>query len=120
MRVLAVLALAGLCLRAQPQPSPSPQPSISIEDYDPKSTLVVPYHEVPRAKFPFIDVHTHHRDFNAAALEKLVPEMDKLNMRAMVNSIPMGGAGAWVKSAVAAAECLRQESLRRDDQYRRL
>ena len=57
-----------------------------------------------RARFPFIDVHTHHRDFDAAALQKLVVDMDKLNMRAMVNCIAMGGAGAWVKSAAASAK----------------
>jgi uncharacterized protein len=99
MRFLAVLALAaGVSLHAQTPPS------ISIEEYDPKSTLVVPHHDVPRAKYPFIDVHTHHRDFNADTIAKLVVEMDKLNMRAMVNSIPMGGAGAWVKNAAAAAK----------------
>ncbi len=105
MRFSALLALAaGLnLLQAQSQVPAQPAPSISIEEYDPKSTLVVPHHDVTRAKFPFIDIHTHHRDFNGAEIEKLSREMDKLNMRAMVNSIAMGGSGAWVKSAVAAA-----------------
>jgi uncharacterized protein len=104
MRLPVVLALAAsLALRGQSQPTPPAQPSISIEEFEPKSTLVVPHRDVQRAKYPFIDVHTHHREFNAAALEKLEQEMDKLNMRAMVNSIVMGGAGAWVKSAATAA-----------------
>ena len=33
--------------------------TMSIEEYDPKSTLVVPQHLVTRAKYPFIDVHNH-------------------------------------------------------------
>ncbi|MCU1272585.1 MAG: amidohydrolase family protein, partial [Bryobacterales bacterium] len=33
--------------------------TMSIEEYEPKSTLVVPQHPVTRAKYPFIDVHNH-------------------------------------------------------------
>ena len=33
--------------------------TMSIEDYEPKSTLIVPEHKVTRAKYPFIDVHNH-------------------------------------------------------------
>lgn len=103
MRFAAVLALtAGLPLLAQ-------QPSISIEEYEPKSTLVVPQHSVPRAKFPFIDIHTHHRDFDAAALAQLQVEMDKLNMRAMVNCLPFTGAGNWVQGAAASARQFNKE-----------
>ena len=32
---------------------------LSFEEYNPKSTLVVPGKIVKRAKFPFIDVHGH-------------------------------------------------------------
>ena len=32
---------------------------MSFEDYNPKSTLVVPGDSIFRAKFPFIDVHGH-------------------------------------------------------------
>ena len=34
-------------------------PPPSISEYKPKSTLVVPQHPVPRAKFPVIDIHSH-------------------------------------------------------------
>src|SRR5688500_6497454 len=34
-------------------------PAPSILDYRPRSTLVVPAHPVPRAKFPAIDFHGH-------------------------------------------------------------
>ncbi len=33
--------------------------TMTIEEYEPKSTLVVPQHPVQRAKYPFIDVHNH-------------------------------------------------------------
>ena len=33
--------------------------TMSIEEYEPKSTLVVPEHGVTRAKYPFVDVHNH-------------------------------------------------------------
>ncbi|MCC7153723.1 MAG: amidohydrolase [Bryobacterales bacterium] len=76
--------------------------TMSIEEFEPKSTLVVPQHRLTRAKYPFIDVHNHQRDVSKARLDALVRDMDSLNMRALVNSIPGGAAGAWVKNAVAS------------------
>ncbi|MBI3698167.1 MAG: hypothetical protein HY238_25445, partial [Acidobacteria bacterium] len=35
--------------------------TMSIEEYQPRSTLVTPQHPKPRAKYPFIDVHGHPR-----------------------------------------------------------
>ena len=49
-----IVALAPAALLAQTQTG-----SMSIEEYKPKSTLVVPQHPVSRAKYPFIDVHNH-------------------------------------------------------------
>ena len=46
---------------------------MGFEEYDPVSTLVVPATEVKRAKFPFIDVHSHQRDMSADGL-KIVGE----------------------------------------------
>ena len=40
-------------------PAFAQQPTMSVEDYAPRSTLRVPAHPTPRAKFPFIDVHGH-------------------------------------------------------------
>lgn len=64
--------------------------SISFEEYDPKSTLVVPEHPRTRAKFPFIDVHNHQRNVTDTA--KLLVDMDRINMAVMVNL--SGGSGA--------------------------
>ena len=59
---------------------------MTIEEYEPKSTLVVPEHKVTRAKFPFIDVHNHQSTgISAEDAGKLVRDMDALNMRVMVN-----------------------------------
>lgn len=73
--------------------------TISIEEFEPKSTLRVPAHPLTRAKFPFIDVHTHHRDVSPATLDQLLRDMDTLNMRIMINSPVGGGDGAWVANA---------------------
>ena len=59
---------------------------MSVEEYHPKSTLVVPAHPKPRAKFPFVDVHGHPRGlFSPEKIDQLIKEMDTLNMGAMVN-----------------------------------
>ncbi|MEA1785349.1 amidohydrolase family protein [Arenibacter sp. GZD96] len=71
---------------------------MSFEDYNPKSTLVVPAHEVKKAKFPFIDVHSHQRNMGSQDLSQLISDMDKLNMGIMVNL--SGGSGEAIKSAV--------------------
>lgn len=84
-----LLALAATLLPAQ-QPAPTPAPAddpakLSFMQYDPPSTLRVSEHPVPRAKFPFVDVHSHQFDLTEAEVRTLVAEMDKLNMGVMVN-----------------------------------
>ncbi|HTY40838.1 MAG TPA: amidohydrolase family protein [Thermoanaerobaculia bacterium] len=82
-----VLALAGGAA------GPAAAQTMSIEEYEPKSTLVVPEHHPPRAKYPFIDVHNHQdRDISAADAAALVQDMDRINLRVMVNL--SGGQGA--------------------------
>jgi len=58
---------------------------MDVEEYDPRSTLVVPEHPLTKAKFPFIDVHNHQWIMPIQDLENLVEEMDSLNMGVMVN-----------------------------------
>ena len=58
---------------------------MDIEEYSPKSTLIVPEHPVKRSKYPFIDVHNHQFDMPIKNLPKLVSEMDSLNMGFMIN-----------------------------------
>lgn len=60
--------------------------TMTIEEYDPRSTLKVPGHVVTRSKFPFIDVHGHQNiSMSTDELNRLIGEMDALNMRVMVN-----------------------------------
>lgn len=101
---LALLAAAP-GLRAQAPapaaPDPAPVPSLTFEEYEPTSTLVVPEHLVTRARYPFIDVHSHQRTASMTAedVDKLVAEMDKLNMGVLVNL--SGGSGDNFRQGLA-------------------
>ncbi len=58
---------------------------MDIEEYSPRSTLIVPETKLERSKYPFVDVHNHQFDMPIKDLSKLVEEMDSLNMGFMVN-----------------------------------
>ena len=58
---------------------------MDIEEYSPKSTLIIKETFLQKSKYPFIDVHNHQFDMPIKNLEKLVAEMDSLNMGFMVN-----------------------------------
>ncbi|ULC60797.1 amidohydrolase [Flaviramulus sp. BrNp1-15] len=58
---------------------------LSFEEYNPKSTLVVPSKIIKRAKFPFIDIHGHQYRMPTQDLEPVIAAMDTLNMQIMVN-----------------------------------
>src|SRR5882672_2614855 len=73
------------------------QKSIDFEKYNPTSTLIVPEHKLTRAKFPFIDVHNHQWNSSTQAIAGLVPDMNALNMKIMVN---LSGKGYKNTSAV--------------------
>ena len=64
---------------------------MDFETYEPVSTLVVPEHKTPKAKFPFIDVHNHQRDMPSQDLATLIKDMEQLNMAVMVNLSGQGG-----------------------------
>jgi uncharacterized protein len=89
--VLATLALSTAAFA---------QSTMSIEEYEPKSTLVVPQHPVTRARYPFIDVHNHQGNMSADNIDRLVRDMDSINLRIMVNL--SGGSGERLKNVVAA------------------
>jgi predicted TIM-barrel fold metal-dependent hydrolase len=80
MRTLALVALVFV-----PQTLLCQDDLPVFHEYDPPSTLVVPEHEVPRAKYPFIDVHNHQFRMAEQDLTELVIEMDRLNMAVLVN-----------------------------------
>lgn len=61
------------------------------EAYDPPSSLVVPEHDLRSARIPFVDVHSHHWRMAEQDLDKLIREMDSLNMKVIVNLSGRGG-----------------------------
>jgi len=67
-------------------------------EYEPISTLMVPEHKLSRSKFPFIDVHNHQNGMPTQDLGTLIREMDKLNMKVMVNL--SGRSGNQIISSV--------------------
>lgn len=72
--------------------------TMSFEEYEPKSTLVVPENKVESARFPFVDVHNHQWRMATQDLSETTSEMDKLNMKVMVNL--SGRSGEQLKQAV--------------------
>ena len=86
---LAVSAMAMAILAAAPLAAQD----VTIVDYEPRNTLVVPENLLTRAKFPFVDIHGHQRAtrMSPADVDRLVAEMDELNMAVMVNL--SGGSG---------------------------
>jgi predicted TIM-barrel fold metal-dependent hydrolase len=75
--------------------------TMTIEEYEPKSTLVVPQHPVTRAKYPFIDAHNHQeRCQTQQCVDKLIADMDALNLKVMVNL--SGGYGERFKKSYDA------------------
>lgn len=86
-----ILILSSASLSAQ---------EMGFEEYNPRSTLVVPEHKVSKAKFPFIDVHSHQSSMSPKSLTGLVSEMDILNEAIMVNL--SGGSGAGLQEKIDA------------------
>ena len=72
---------------------------MDFEEYNPTSTLVVPGKEITKAKFPFIDVHSHQFKMDTQDLSELIRDMDEMNMAIMVNL--SGGSGDKIKNMLA-------------------
>jgi len=92
LRTLTVLSLLfPLMLSAQNRPEIDTSLHMDFEEYDPPSTLVVPEHIVTEARFPFVDVHSHHWRMAGQDLDLLIRQMDSLNMEVIVNLSGRGG-----------------------------
>lgn len=59
--------------------------TMSFEEYEPTSTLIIPGEEVVRAKYPYVDVHSHLWRMATMDLNQTVGEMDSLNLQVLVN-----------------------------------
>lgn len=75
-----------------------PAQEMGFEEYNPASTLVVPEHPVKRARFPVVDIHSHHFNMPSQDLSVLVRAMDSLNLALLVNL--SGGSGEHLKGAI--------------------
>ncbi len=88
----------------RPRPAEGRQPEFpppSIVDYKPRSTLVVPQHPTPRAKFPVIDIHSHQpTPISPAEFDRVVAGMDQNNLRILVNA--SGASGDRLKRSLEA------------------
>ena len=105
LALLAAVGLTPVACDAQQRPGQGRQPTIpppTILEYQPQSTLVVPEHEVPRAKFPVVDLHGHPPTLdNPEAIERVIEAMDRLNIQVMVQARPSSRAQVFqVPSAV--------------------
>ena len=113
LTTLAATALAGVPASAQRGSTPERQAApLELKDFQPRSMLHVPETEVPRARFPVIDFHTH-LGFSAksaggvaqgeemrylAPPAELLAVMDNVNLRTMVNLT--GGVGAGLQESI--------------------
>ena len=113
---LALLTVAAPAAAQQPAPGqirPRPAegrepefPPPSIREYKPRSTLVVPVHLVPRAKFPAIDFHGHPGALTTPEIiNRVGAAMDSLNIRVMVNA--SGSSGDRLRQQIAAVAASR-------------
>jgi predicted TIM-barrel fold metal-dependent hydrolase len=83
----------------------SPPPPLPLAAFEPKSMLHVKATDLPRARFPVVDVHTHvspRRRSQRPAVPpgEIVRTMDAVNVRTMVNLT--GGSGEDLAAAIAA------------------
>lgn len=91
--ILLAFALAPLPSAAQGRQTREPTiPPPSITEYHPRSTLVVPQHPVPRAKFPTVDFHGHPPRLNTPEnIARVLAAMDSLNLGVMIQAMPSSG-----------------------------
>jgi uncharacterized protein len=77
-------------------PNASRNMTLLLKDFDPKSMLHVEAHDVPRAKFPVIDVHNHVNDPGGIHGEEIPPaelvrRMNRANVQKIVILTGMWG-----------------------------
>lgn len=87
--IFSVLILCNLAMA---------QDNMSFEEYNPVSTLVVPENPIKKAKYPFIDIHSHQFRMADQDLSTLIADMDEMNMGIMINL--SGGSGDRIRNAI--------------------
>jgi predicted TIM-barrel fold metal-dependent hydrolase len=93
----------------QPRPDEGRVPEFplpNIREYRPRSTLVVPEHPVPRAKFPVVDIHGHPPALTSPdVVNRVVDAMNPVNLGVMVNA--SGASGDPLRRALDAIRASR-------------
>ena len=94
-------------IRPRPAQGREPElPAPSIREYKPRSTLVVPVHHVPRAKFPVVDMHGHPPNLSGPEVVNTIGDsMSPLNLQVMVNA--NNTASGQLKSSMDAIAASR-------------
>ena len=77
-------------------PDAAKKKTLLLKDFDPKPMLHTQTHEVPRAKFPVIDIHNHVNDAGGVHGEEIPPaevirRMDRANVQTIVILTGMWG-----------------------------
>lgn len=86
----------GQEIQYKADPNVAKNKTLLLKDFDPKSMLHSAVHEVPRAKFPVVDVHNHVDDAARIYNEQIPPaevvrRMDRANVRTIVILTGMWG-----------------------------
>lgn len=66
------------------QPLPGPMDAVTARDYAPVDSLVLPEHQVSRARFPVIDVHAHSNAKTPQELAAWIRTMDEVGVATTV------------------------------------
>ena len=108
-RLLSLLLVSLFVVSASPAQErvhrETPPPHMTVEDFEPISSLVVPENPVTRAKFPFVDAHSHWwraATMSHGAIDTLIQEMNDMNMAVIVNL--SGGSGSQLRAAIGNME----------------
>src|SRR5664279_1308976 len=97
---LTIFATAGASAQQtaigyKPATDADSKKTILLKDFQPESALHAAVHEIRRAKFPVIDVHTHTNDAvgigDRVDPKEMVARMDRLNIKTIVILTGMWG-----------------------------
>ena len=85
LKTLSFIVVVALAIYFAIDAIQNKQNIMSFEDYDPPSSLIVEGKVIKKAKYKFIDVHSHLWNMPVMDLDELVAEMDEINMGYIVN-----------------------------------
>ena len=112
--VVCLAVVAGVAAQLRPRPGTGQQPEFpppTITDYKPRATLVVPQHNLPRAKFPVVDIHGHPPPFTSAdSVKSTIDLVTPLNIRLMVQTNGVSGEGLRQALDAIAASGLKDRA----------